>query len=291
MTNDHLVEYYRHEADCPYRTEYGGFVPGNCKCIAGRHLIDHHHNCEYLTGYMGMGHGMCNCQLNGKTIDPLDHTRRCSWCKRRLRWNQFSQCQRCNLADAMPCNQGANYDKKPEEGMKPVNFWMIITILFWVAVMLTPGPWTLIPIAGELLSGARLICVMDKASDAKAIEPVKIDDRTQQEWYDLVKSLGREEFERISRPALDGLDDSAEGYGGWNTQKLLGDDLHDKLMREFYPEKFVKDSPYYPARPKSIKNRYEHNDYFMEKINESLRVAEKEIEKAQKRTYAVQKRG
>lgn len=72
----------------------------------------------------------------------------------------------------------------------------------------------------------------------KEAAPVEIDGRTPQQWFEIIKMMGKEEFERLSRPALDGLEDSAEGIGGWNVKELLGEALLIKLRREFYPEQF-----------------------------------------------------
>lgn len=170
---DHMTEYYRHESECPYRTEYGGFAPGNCRCIAG-------HKTWITT----------------------------------------------NTA-------------KGRKSMSPTLFWSLMLMLSVVSIMFLPYVWAplMIPATvGELISGYKLAAGFSEyRSKPRAIESVKIDGRTQQEWYDIVLSLGKKEYESLSRPALDGLEDSAEGFGGWNAKKLMGDVLYYKLMREFYP--------------------------------------------------------
>lgn len=72
----------------------------------------------------------------------------------------------------------------------------------------------------------------------KAIEAAKIDGRTQKEWYDLISVMTKEEYERLSRPALDGLEDSSDGYGGWDIKRLLTNSDYHKIMRGWYPDKY-----------------------------------------------------
>lgn len=119
--------------------------------------------------------------------------------------------------------------------------WMLF-VWFWasmavLSVFLFGGAWFLVPLALELSSGIAMTAVLRRP---KAIEPVKIDGRTHSEWYDLIKGMGREEFERLRRPALDGLEDSAEGIGGWDVKRLLGNELYKQLQKDFYPERVCK---------------------------------------------------
>lgn len=66
--------------------------------------------------------------------------------------------------------------------------------------------------------------------------PELIDGRTSDEWYEIIKGLGREEYERLSRGALDGLEES-DKYGRWDVKPLLKGH-YDKLMKEWYPNKY-----------------------------------------------------
>lgn len=77
----------------------------------------------------------------------------------------------------------------------------------------------------------------NRKTKALTAGPEKIDGRTNQEWYDIIKLMGKEEYERMSRPALDGLEDSEYG---WDVQKLLGARLYENLLCEWYPERFCK---------------------------------------------------
>lgn len=74
----------------------------------------------------------------------------------------------------------------------------------------------------------------------KAIAPVQVDGRTHDEWYELIKVMSKEEYERLSRPALDGLEGSTEGYGGWDAESLVGRNNFIKLREQWYPEKHCK---------------------------------------------------
>lgn len=72
----------------------------------------------------------------------------------------------------------------------------------------------------------------------KAIEPVLIEGRTHDEWYDLIKSMGKETFERVALGPLDGLERSQEH--GWDYKRLLGD-RWKMLERQWYPERYPKE--------------------------------------------------
>lgn len=72
---------------------------------------------------------------------------------------------------------------------------------------------------------------------AKARLPKKINGRTAEEWFELILAMGKEEFERLARPAMDGLKDSEFG---WDAKKLMTEKQYGKLMREFYPDKYCK---------------------------------------------------
>lgn len=109
--------------------------------------------------------------------------------------------------------------------------WPILVLLSVLGIFVV-SPLFLIP---EMIA-VGLWLSTDNAP--KAIAPVKIDGRTQGEWFELIRAMGREEYERLSRPALDGLEDSSEGYGGWDVLALMGSNYYSDLRREFYPEKF-----------------------------------------------------
>jgi len=74
----------------------------------------------------------------------------------------------------------------------------------------------------------------------KAIESNLVDGRTKDQWYEILRMLGKEEYEKLSRPALDGLEDSSEGYGAWDIKRLLNDADYAKVMRNWYPEKYCE---------------------------------------------------
>lgn len=80
---------------------------------------------------------------------------------------------------------------------------------------------------------------------AKKKESALIDGRTPKEWYEILKDLGREEYERLSRGALDGLEES-DKYGKWDIKPLLKDHYHT-LMKEWYPNKYCS----YCGNPKN----------------------------------------
>lgn len=76
-----------------------------------------------------------------------------------------------------------------------------------------------------------------------AIEEEKVDGRTHEEWLSIVKDLGKEEYENLSRGPLDGLKENK--LYGWDIKKLLGPALYESLMNEWYPEQ---------ARPAALTN-------------------------------------
>lgn len=81
----------------------------------------------------------------------------------------------------------------------------------------------------------------DKIASKKAAakeEAEKTDGRSPKEWFDILRDMGREEYERLSRGALDGLEES-DKYGKWDTKPLLKG-YYDLLMQEWYPEKYCK---------------------------------------------------
>jgi hypothetical protein len=79
--------------------------------------------------------------------------------------------------------------------------------------------------------------ISKRKADAKA-EAEKTDGRSPQEWYDILKSLGRKEYESLSRGALDGLEES--DIGKWDIRPLVKG-FYDKLMKEWYPERYCPD--------------------------------------------------
>lgn len=111
--------------------------------------------------------------------------------------------------------------------------WVSSVILFVMGTM-----WLFLPLTvgvGATLAASRL-----EMRSFRTAGPVKIDGRTHAEWYELIRSMGKEEYEALARPALDGLDGSSEGYGGWDLQKTLGPTYYTSLMRQWYPELYCK---------------------------------------------------
>lgn len=74
--------------------------------------------------------------------------------------------------------------------------------------------------------------------DQAAIDADTTDGRTSKEWFDLLKGMGKEEYEKLSRGALDGLEEH-DTYGRWDIKVLLKNH-YDTLMMEWYPEKYCK---------------------------------------------------
>lgn len=77
----------------------------------------------------------------------------------------------------------------------------------------------------------------EKKQRVKA-ESEKVDGRTADEWFDLLKGMGRDEYEKISRGALDGLEEH-DTYGRWDIKPLLKH-RYDELLMQWYPEKYCK---------------------------------------------------
>lgn len=117
-------------------------------------------------------------------------------------------------------------------------FWFCFTTLMVFFTFLSPGIWFLAPWVLECYGIFKLFSMVGNHSAPKAVAPALIDGRTQEQWFEIIRMMGKEEFERLARPALDGLEDSTEGIGAWDVKALLGERYWTELRKEFYPEQF-----------------------------------------------------
>jgi hypothetical protein len=95
--------------------------------------------------------------------------------------------------------------------------------------------------AGSLFFGSGGVYALSnlvQRQNAKAVEPVKIDGRTQEEWYEILSGMTKDQYEDLSLGPLDGLERNQ--IYGWNAQKLVGASNYIKLMRGWYPERVCK---------------------------------------------------
>jgi hypothetical protein len=135
-------------------------------------------------------------------------------------------------------------------------------------------------VAGPTVAGYVGLRIVDKKIEQpkqKAIAgPNLIDGRTRDEWYDLIEGMGKENFEQLSMPPLDGLERSTEVT--WDVERLIGSYQYNALMRKWYPEQFCK----YCFNRDCKQDCWEYKDYLAEQ-EEIKRDAERKRLKEQRR--------
>jgi len=80
--------------------------------------------------------------------------------------------------------------------------------------------------------------ISKEVSKPKGIESNLVDGRTPDEWYDLIRGMGKDTYEQLSLGPLNGLE--RDNTFGWDGSKNMGKANWYKLSREWWPERFCK---------------------------------------------------